>query len=122
MTDLVDWKDETLRTLDELAQIAFPKDAGVTGKTLQRLAREGKLVVYRPGKAYLSTLANLKVALAATRPKPSMLRPAETPAVDFGLSEAALDCALAKLRGGAQSSEPPGSAIARMEARLKALS
>jgi hypothetical protein len=56
MADSPDWTDETLRPLDELARLAFP-DSGVTGKTLRRRAREGKLAVYRPGKAYLATLS-----------------------------------------------------------------
>jgi hypothetical protein len=33
MADSIDWADETLRPLDELARLAFP-DGGVTVKTL----------------------------------------------------------------------------------------
>lgn len=109
-SDSIDWTDETIRTLDELARIAFPDGAGVTGKTLGRLARAGKLTVYRPGKAHLSTLANVREALDATRPKqPS--RPA-LPAVPnaLGLTEAqlarlALDRALEKSREQAREDE-----------------
>jgi hypothetical protein len=45
MNDPVDWTDETLRPLDELARIAFPAGAGVTADTLKRRARQGKLIV-----------------------------------------------------------------------------
>lgn len=56
---MTDWTDRTLRPLDELARLAFPPEAGVTADTLKRRARQGKLTVYRPGKAYLSTLADV---------------------------------------------------------------
>ncbi|MGY3590132.1 hypothetical protein ACVIGB_010284 [Bradyrhizobium sp. USDA 4341] len=68
-TTPIDWTDETLRTLDELARLAFPATSGVTANTLKHRAREDKLVVYRPGKAYLSTLANVRLMLDATRVK-----------------------------------------------------
>jgi hypothetical protein len=45
MAEPIDWIDETLRSLVELARIAFPADAGVTADTLKRRARQGKLVV-----------------------------------------------------------------------------
>ncbi|QOZ69198.1 hypothetical protein [Bradyrhizobium arachidis] len=69
---MTDWTDETLRPLDELARIAFPEGSGVTADTLKRLARAGKLVVYRPGKQHLSTLVNVWEMVRATRvgPKP----------------------------------------------------
>jgi hypothetical protein len=38
MADSIDWGDETLRPLDELARLAFP-DGGVTAKTLNLRAR-----------------------------------------------------------------------------------
>ena len=44
MNEPVDWTDETLRPLDELARIAFPTGAGVTADTLKRRARQGKLI------------------------------------------------------------------------------
>src|ERR1700692_4836006 len=67
MTDsTIDWTDETLRPLDELARLAFP-DGGVTAKTLQVRARPGKLAVYRPGKAYLASLSGVRVMIGKTR-------------------------------------------------------
>ena len=68
----VDWTDETLRSLDELARIAFPPGSGVTANTLKLRARQGKLAVYRPGKAFVSTLVNIRVMLEATRVRASM--------------------------------------------------
>jgi hypothetical protein len=70
MNEPVDWTDETLRPLDELARIAFPAGAGVTADTLKRRARQGKLAVFRPGKAYLATLADVWAMLEATRVQP----------------------------------------------------
>lgn len=64
---MTDWTDETLRPLDDLARLAFPDSSGVTADTLKRLARAGKLVVYRPGKQHLSTLANVWEMVQATR-------------------------------------------------------
>jgi hypothetical protein len=63
----IDWTDETLRSLDELARIAFPEGSGVTAKTLKLRARQGKLAVYRPGKAYLSTLVGIRAMVEETR-------------------------------------------------------
>jgi hypothetical protein len=74
MADSPDWTDETLRPLDELARLAFP-DGGVTGKTLRRRAREGKLAVYRPGKTYLATLSGVRVMIEKTRVIPAQERP-----------------------------------------------
>jgi hypothetical protein len=62
MADSIDWTDETLRPLDELARLAFP-DGGVTAKTLKLRARQGKLAVYRPGKAYLASLSGVRVMI-----------------------------------------------------------
>lgn len=93
---MTDWSDETLRSLDELARIAFPENSGVTGKTLQRLARQGKLIVYKPGGKYLSTLANLRRALDATRPKPQ-LRPGPMPEVPNGLGLTAMEISRMRL-------------------------
>lgn len=69
----VDWTDTKLRSLDELASIAFPAAAGVTADTLKRRARQGKLAVYRPGKAYLSTLADVWAMIEATRVRSKVL-------------------------------------------------
>jgi hypothetical protein len=66
MADSIDWTDETLRPLDELARLAFP-DGGVTDKTLRLRARQGKLAVYRPGKAYLASLSGVRVMIGKTR-------------------------------------------------------
>jgi hypothetical protein len=62
----IDWTDETLRPLDALARLAFP-DGGVTAETLRRRARDGKLVVYRPGKAYLASLSGVRAMIEKTR-------------------------------------------------------
>jgi hypothetical protein len=70
MADSIDWTDTKLRSLDELARIAFPADAGVTAATLKRRARQGKLAVFRPGKVYVATLADIWAMLEATRVQP----------------------------------------------------
>jgi hypothetical protein len=41
MTDSIDWTDETLRSLDELARIAFSPGSGVTAENAQA-AREAR--------------------------------------------------------------------------------
>lgn len=103
MTDSTDWTDETLRTLDELARIAFPPDSGMTAKTLKLRARQGKLAVYRPGKAYLSTLVGIKAMVETTRvPALAERVPVHVERDALGLtpmqrSSLALDMALAKL-------------------------
>ncbi|WP_316178245.1 MULTISPECIES: hypothetical protein [unclassified Bradyrhizobium] len=104
MADSPDWTDETLRPLPELARLAFP-DGGVTGETLRRLAREGKLTVYRPGKSYLASLAGVRAMLEQTRVSPEQRAPRTTPAVPnslgltaMELSNMALDQALENAR------------------------
>jgi hypothetical protein len=85
----IDWTDETLRPLDELARLAFP-DGGVTAKTLKLRARQGKLAVYRPGKAYLASLSGVRAMIEKTRVIPAQERPPRpTPAVpnSLGLTE-----------------------------------
>lgn len=102
---MTDWTDEKLRPLEELARLAFPAGSGVTADTLKRLARAGKLIVYRPGKQHLSTLVNVWEMVQATRVgrKPSA-RPASTDVPNgLGLTEAELaqmraEHALKKLR------------------------
>jgi hypothetical protein len=86
----IDWTDETLRPLDELARLAFP-DGGVTAKTLRLRARQGKLAVYRPGKAYLASLSGVRVMIGKTRVVCAQERPA-MPAVpnSLGLTESDL--------------------------------
>jgi hypothetical protein len=59
MANTIDWTDTTLRSLDELARTAFPESAGVTAQTLKLRIRQGKLIAYRPGKAYLSSYAQI---------------------------------------------------------------
>jgi hypothetical protein len=100
MTDSIDWTDETLRPLGALARLAFP-DGGVTAETLRRRAREGKLAVYRPGKAYLATLSGLRAMIEKTRVVPEPSSPRIAPAVpnslgltEIELSSRALDQAL----------------------------
>src|ERR1700690_17844 len=102
MTDSIDWTDETLRPLDELARLAFP-DGGVTAKTLKLRARQGKLAVYRPGKAYLASLSGLRVMIEKTRvpsaqerpPRPTPIVPNSLGLTEMEISSMALDRALA---------------------------
>lgn len=86
----IDWTDETLRPLDDLARLAFP-DGGVTAKTLKLRARQGKLAVYRPGKAYLASLSGVRVMIGKTQVLSKQERPAP-PLVpnSLGLTEADL--------------------------------
>ena len=88
MADSIDWTDETLRPLDELPRLAFP-DGGVTAKTLRLRARQGKLAVYRPGKAYLASLSGIRVMIEKTRVVlgPSTLRVAPAEPNSLGLAE-----------------------------------
>jgi hypothetical protein len=67
---MTDWTDQTLRPLDELVRLAFPEGSGITADTLKRRARQGKLRVYRPGKAFVSTLADVWEMIDATRVGP----------------------------------------------------
>ena len=98
---IVDWTDETLRPLPELARLAFP-DGGVTGETLRRRAREGKLAVYRPGKAYLASLSGVRLMIERTRvhpaaeraPRPMPVVPNSLGLTEMDLSNRALDHAL----------------------------
>jgi hypothetical protein len=91
----IDWTDETLRPLEELARLAFP-DGGVTGKTLYRRAREGKLAVYRPGKSYLACLAGVRLMIEKTRVHPAP-EPRPTPAVPNSLGLTEMDLSLMAL-------------------------
>lgn len=94
---MVDWTDKTWRSLQELAEIAFPPEAGVTAGSLQRRARRGLLVVYRPGKFYISNLANVWDMIQACQvkptPKPKLATvdwrvPQQPPPDPFGRTEA----------------------------------
>lgn len=101
MADSIDWTDETLRPLDELARLAFP-DGGVTAKTLKMRARQGKLAVYRPGKAYLASLSGVRLMIEKTRVHPAAKRasrpmpvvPNSLGLTEMDLSNRALDRAL----------------------------
>jgi hypothetical protein len=86
MADSIDWTDETLRPLDELARLAFP-DGGVTAKTLRLRARQGKLAVYRPGKAYLASLSGVRVMIGKTRVVCAQERVATAVPNSLGLTE-----------------------------------
>ncbi|WP_445215753.1 hypothetical protein ACKWRH_25390 [Bradyrhizobium sp. Pa8] len=124
---MTDWTDKTLRPLDELARLAFPEGSGVTADTLKRLARAGKLVVYRPGKPFLSTLANVWEMVQATRvgrkPPP---RPASSDVPNgLGLTEVELaqmrcEHALNKLRNEAIEREREDAWERKYEARKAA--
>jgi hypothetical protein len=104
MTEPIDWTDETLRSLEELARIAFPADAGITADTLKRRARQGKLVVYRPGKAYVASLAGVRAMIEATRVQQVVKRPSTSTVpnslglTQLDISRMALDDARASLR------------------------
>jgi hypothetical protein len=65
----VDWTDTTPRTLDELAATAFPSGAGITRDTLKRRIRQGALVAYRPGKAFLSSYAEVHAMMERLKVK-----------------------------------------------------
>lgn len=95
---MTDWTDETLRPLDELARIAFPENSGVTADTLKRRARKGQLRVYRPGKAFLSTLADVWAMVGATRLGAPRAAPNALPFSTADLSHAALEQAREALR------------------------
>jgi hypothetical protein len=103
MTEPVDWTDEKLRSLDELARIAFPADAGITADTLKRRARQGKLVVYRPGKAYVASLVGLRAMIEATRVQkagkrlPTSAVPNSLGLTEMDLARMALDDVLEEL-------------------------
>jgi hypothetical protein len=93
-----------LLTLDQAARLIPGADAD----TLKRLARRGKLSVTRPGKAYLTTAADVQEAIRLCRvtPKardcgfvpraPTALPPLGSSLMDLG--NAALDSALAQAK------------------------
>jgi hypothetical protein len=113
MNEPIDWTDETLRPLDALARLAFP-DGGVTAETLRRRGREGKLPLYRPGKAYLASLSGVRVMIEKTRAHcaQELLAPRSTPRVpnplgltEMELSSRALDQALEGSRRAAKEAK-----------------
>jgi hypothetical protein len=97
----IDWTDETPRPLPDLARLAFP-DGGVTGETLRRRAREGKLPACRPGKSYMASLSGVRVMIEKTRvlsaeerpPRPTLVVPKSLGLSEMELSRMALDQAL----------------------------
>jgi hypothetical protein len=126
MADSIDWTDRKFRTLDELARIAFPEDAGITADTLKRRARQGKLTVYRPGKAFVSTLADVWAMIQATRVKPSRNRePSQAVPNALGLTETDLaNLALDRVLSGigqrkTEAKQPRDEERARAAHRLK---
>src|ERR1700757_1818846 len=88
--------DPELVPLDVAARTAFPS-GGVTAKTLLMRARQGKLTVYRPGRAYLTTLADVREMIKTCRVEPrgrgygselpGITVPASSPTNQLGLSE-----------------------------------
>jgi hypothetical protein len=99
---------DALITLDEAARFI----PGATADTLKRRARQGKLTTYRPGKAYLTTAADVQRMVAACRVEQkapgsisaplNMTAPENSRTNQLGLSStdlasAGLDSALASL-------------------------
>lgn len=62
--------DDDLITLDEAAKLIPGTDAN----TLKRLQRKGVLMCYRPGKAYLTTAADVREAVRLVRGEESTRR------------------------------------------------
>lgn len=58
-----------LITLDEAAKLI----PGVDAATLKRRVRQGKLAAYRPGKFYMTTLADVQEFIQACRVQPKAL-------------------------------------------------
>ena len=85
--------DDELITLEQAAALVPGADAG----TLKRRARQGRLTVYRPGKAYLTTRADVKRMVEQCRVvtkvqnsgsvPPASTNPAESRSPQSGLSE-----------------------------------
>ena len=101
MANSIDWDDDTPRPLGDVARLAFP-DGGATGDTLRRNIRNGRLKAYRPGKAYLTSLRDVRAMIEATRvvrrlaPKLSPSIPNALGLTEMDLSSLALDQALQK--------------------------
>jgi hypothetical protein len=92
--------DRALMTLAEAAKLIPDADA----RTLKRRARQGKLVIYRPGKQFLTTRADLMAMIEACRVKRPDAPQRTSPLVPNGLgltepdlAGMALDRALASL-------------------------
>ena len=89
--------DDDLITLAEAARLIPGADAD----TLKRMARKGTLTVYRPGKAYLTTAADVRAAVKKSQvvPKQAPQRTSPDEPNSLGLSSReianlALDAAL----------------------------
>lgn len=94
--------DNELLTLDQAASLIPGADAN----TLRRRIRQGKLQAYRPGKAYLTTRADLVAMLEACRvvpadekrrPKTPQTVPNQLGLTSTDLAKMALDRALERL-------------------------
>ena len=85
--------NQDLLTLEQAAALV----PGGTADMLKRRARQGKLRVYRVGKRYLTTQADINAMAEACRVTPAA-RPGVEPA-SADLASAALDATLAQLRG-----------------------
>jgi hypothetical protein len=59
---LPEFDDDALLTLEEAARRAFPSGGG-TAETLKRKIRKGQLTSYRPGKAYMTTMRDVKAMI-----------------------------------------------------------
>lgn len=98
----IDWTENALLTLDEAAKLI----PGADRDTLKRLARRGKLTVYRPGKAYMTTAADVREAVIKCRvqpaqewaPRPAPIVPNSLAPTETALANIALDEALKGLR------------------------
>jgi hypothetical protein len=90
----IDWTDDVPRSLDDVARIAFPTGT-MTADSLKRLIRKGRLQAYKPGKAYLTTLRDVRAMIEASK----ITRYAPDPlASDSDISSLTLDHALKNLR------------------------
>lgn len=100
----------------------------MTADTLKRLARAGKLVVYRPGKQHLSTLLNVWEMVQAKRvgraPPSTKKRPPMVPnalgLTESELSHMALEHALNELRNKVTEREREDAWERKYEARKAA--
>jgi len=84
---------DDLITLDEAAKMIPGADAN----TLKRMQRKGVLTCYRPGKAYLTTAADVREAVKRCEVGQKVRKPKQTPlgSTNMDLANAALDAALA---------------------------
>ena len=110
--------DLDLLTLTEAAKLIPGADAD----TLKRRARQGKLVTYRPGKAYLTTRADVEAMIQQCRVAPKArdcgsgrrvaIAPAESPTNRLGLSSTVLaKSELAAARATLRAQKKPSANI-----------